>query len=61
MPEPALAPNATNGKRRLRRAGKVNIGEKMATIDDFRKLEFRVAEIKDVTDHPGADKLLVLT
>lgn len=33
----------------------------MATIDDFRKLEFRVAEIKDVTDHPGADKLLVLT
>jgi len=61
VPEPALAPNATNGKRRLRRAGKVNIGEKMATIDDFRKLEFRVAEIKDVTDHPGADKLLVLT
>ena len=33
----------------------------MATIDDFRKMEFRIAEIKDVTEHPNADKLLVLT
>ncbi|PIP20787.1 MAG: methionine--tRNA ligase subunit beta [Candidatus Omnitrophica bacterium CG23_combo_of_CG06-09_8_20_14_all_40_11] len=33
----------------------------MATIDDFRKLEFRIAEIKDVVEHPHADKLLVLT
>ncbi len=33
----------------------------MATIDDFRKLEFKVAEIKDVVEHPNADKLLVLT
>ena len=33
----------------------------MATIDDFRKLEFRIAEIKEVNDHPDADKLLVLT
>lgn len=32
----------------------------MATIDDFRKLEFRIAEIKEVTDHPNADKLLIL-
>lgn len=33
----------------------------MATIDDFRKLELRVAEIREVNDHPNADKLLVLT
>ena len=32
----------------------------MATIDDFRKLELRVAQIKEVNDHPNADKLLVL-
>jgi methionine--tRNA ligase beta chain len=32
----------------------------MATIDDFRKLEFRVAQIKEVADHPQADKLLIL-
>ena len=33
----------------------------MASIEDFRKLELRVAQIKDVNDHPNADKLLVLT
>ncbi len=33
----------------------------MATIDDFKKLELKVAEIKEVTDHPNADKLYVLT
>lgn len=33
----------------------------MASIDDFRKLDLRVAEIKEVNDHPNADKLLVLT
>jgi len=33
----------------------------MITIDDFRKLELRVAEIKEVNDHPNADKLLILT
>lgn len=32
----------------------------MATIEDFRKLEFRIAEIKEANDHPNADKLLVL-
>ena len=32
----------------------------MATIDDFRKLELRIAEIKEVNDHPNADKLLVI-
>ena len=32
----------------------------MATIDDFRKLDLRIAEIKEVNDHPNADKLLVL-
>jgi len=33
----------------------------MATIDDFRKLELRVGEIKEVNDHPDADKLYVVT
>lgn len=32
----------------------------MASIEDFRKLELRVAQIKEVSDHPNADKLLVL-
>ncbi len=32
----------------------------MATIDDFRKLELRITQIKEVNDHPNADKLVVL-
>ena len=32
----------------------------MATIDDFRKIEFKVAEIKEVQDHPNADRLYVV-
>ena len=33
----------------------------MITIDDFKKLELRIAQIKEVSDHPNADKLLILT
>ncbi len=33
----------------------------MASIEDFKKLELRVARIKDAVDHPNADKLIVLT
>ena len=33
----------------------------MATIEDFRKLEFKVAVIKEVTEHPNADRLYVVT
>lgn len=33
----------------------------MATIEDFRKLELRVARIKEVSDHPHADRLYVIT
>jgi methionyl-tRNA synthetase len=33
----------------------------MATIEDFRKLELKIAQIKEVNEHPNADKLLVLT
>ena len=29
-------------------------------FDDWKKLDLRVGEIKEVNDHPGADKLLVL-
>ena len=32
----------------------------MATIDDFKKLELKVARIIEVTDHPNADRLYVL-
>lgn len=32
----------------------------MASIDDFKKLELRIAQIKEANDHPNADKLLVL-
>ena len=33
----------------------------MATIEDFRKLEFKIGEIKEVQEHPNADKLYVIT
>lgn len=33
----------------------------MATYEDFKKLEFRVAKIKDVAEHPNADRLYVIT
>ncbi len=45
----------------LRRCTPVGKENNMATIDDFRKLEFRIAQIKEANDHPNADKLIVLT
>lgn len=33
----------------------------MVSIEDFRKLELKVAQIKEVSEHPNADKLLVMT
>ena len=32
----------------------------MVTIEDFKKMEFIVAQIKEVKDHPNADRLYVL-
>lgn len=32
----------------------------MITIEDFRKLELRIAKIKEVADHPNADKLYII-
>lgn len=32
----------------------------MATFDDFKKLEIKIARIKEASDHPNADKLYVL-
>ena len=32
----------------------------MITIDDFRKLDFRVAQIKEIKEHPNADKLYLV-
>jgi len=33
----------------------------MITFEDFKKLELKVAQIKEVNDHPNADKLYVIT
>ncbi len=33
----------------------------MATIEDFKKLELKIAQIKEVNDHPNADKLYIIT
>jgi len=32
----------------------------MISIDDFRKVELRIATIKSAEPHPNADKLMVL-
>ena len=32
----------------------------MISIDDFKKLEFVVAQIKEVKEHPNADRLYVI-
>lgn len=32
----------------------------MITIEDFRKLELKIAEIKEISEHPNADKLYVI-
>ncbi|MFH0827815.1 MAG: hypothetical protein V1919_01450 [Candidatus Omnitrophota bacterium] len=33
----------------------------MATIEDFKKIGLKIARIKDVVDHPNADRLYVIT
>lgn len=33
----------------------------MITFEEFKKLEIKVAQIKEVKDHPDADKLYVIT
>jgi methionine--tRNA ligase beta chain len=33
----------------------------LLTIDEFKKIELRVGLIKEVADHPNADKLYVIT
>lgn len=32
----------------------------MVNIEDFKKLELKVAKIKEVLDHPNADKLYIV-
>ncbi|MDD5428378.1 MAG: hypothetical protein PHI58_03965 [Candidatus Omnitrophica bacterium] len=32
----------------------------MATYEEFRKIELKIAKIKEVNDHPNADKLYVI-
>jgi len=33
----------------------------MINIEEFRKLELKIARIKEVVEHPNADKLYVIT
>ncbi len=33
----------------------------MVTIEDFKKIDLKIARIKDVLDHPNADRLYVIT
>lgn len=33
----------------------------MVSFEEFKKLEIRIGQIKEVKDHPNADKLYVLT
>ena len=32
----------------------------MATIEDFQKIELRIAQIKEVYEHPNADRLYIV-
>ncbi|MDD5423405.1 MAG: hypothetical protein PHT32_08340, partial [Candidatus Omnitrophica bacterium] len=32
----------------------------MASYEDFKKIELRIAKIKEVNDHPNADRLYVI-
>ncbi len=32
----------------------------MITIEEFRKLNIRIARIKEITDHPDADRLYIV-
>ena len=36
-------------------------GDPMITIEDFKKLELKVAQIKEVSEHPNADRLYVIS
>jgi len=36
-------------------------GKPLLTIDEFKKMELRVGQIREVADHPNADKLYVIT
>lgn len=33
----------------------------MINIEEFKKLELKIARVKEVVDHPNADKLYVIT
>ena len=32
----------------------------MATYEDFKKIELKIAKIKEISDHPNADRLYVI-
>src|SRR6185436_7344627 len=39
---------------------RVGLGKSMITIDEFRKVELKIATIKAAEPHPNADRLMVL-
>ena len=39
----------------------VPLAKPLLTIDEFKKIELKVAQIKEVAEHPNADKLYVIT
>lgn len=41
-------------------SGKLSKDKNMATIEDFMKIQMVTAQIKEVIDHPNADKLYVM-
>ena len=48
------------GHFRFKRENPDNKRRNMVTLEDFKKLEIIVAQIKDVKEHPNADRLYVL-
>ena len=51
----------TQNKKRAEEKEKIMKDEQFITIDDFQKVDLRVAEITNAEKHPNADRLLKLT
>ncbi len=47
--------------KEVKEAKEIEEKEELITIDDFAKVKLKVAKVIDCTNHPKADKLLVLT
>ena len=58
--EKEIKKNSEAAVPELKRTAQAAPLSNLVTIDDFKKCELVVAQIKDVQDHPNADKLYVL-